>query len=122
MTKSKIKPDSFQAISGITTKSLKEQVAGQESIETLEGGKYMPELKKETAEKAKKKNKGRPKTSREKKKQMTFTILPSNYDQASKVAYVYGKSVSELIDDFLADFVRKNMSKLIEYEELTKGE
>lgn len=42
------------------------------------------------------KKKGRPKVRRETKKRTTLTILPSSYETASKIAYVDGKSVSEI--------------------------
>lgn len=81
-----------------------EQIEGQESIETLEGGKYMPESLKQKAEP--KKKAGRPKLkNREKKARYTFTITPSLYEKAQTVAYENGKSLSELIADFLTEYV-----------------
>lgn len=77
----------------------------QVSIETLEDGKYMPDkLKKEPQTK----KRGRPKLNRETKKRISFTILPSLYEKASKLAYKEGKSVSELIADFLTEYVNKH--------------
>lgn len=58
------------------------------------------------------KKKGRPKSNRETKKRITFTILPSLYDDASKISYIDGKSVSEIVGDLLADYVKKNKDKL----------
>jgi len=51
------------------------------------------------------KKRGRPKVNRETKKRISFTILPSLYDQASEIAYNEGKSVSELIAEFLQEYV-----------------
>lgn len=64
------------------------------------------------------KKKGRPKANREIKKRTTFTILPSIYEESSKIAYVDGKSVSELVEDYLSDYIKNNPGKLEEYEKL----
>lgn len=68
------------------------------------------------------KKKGRPKANRETKKRITFTILQSQYEQASKIAYVDGKSVSEVVGDFLSDYVKKNRNKIEEYDKLIDKE
>lgn len=99
-----------------------EPIKGQETIETLEGGKYMPEPPKteekatQTATKPKEKKTstepkkvGRPPLkNREKKGRYSFTIMPSLYEQAQSVAYENGKTLSELITEFLTEYVRKN--------------
>lgn len=89
-----------------------EQIEGQETIETLEGGKYMPnQLKediKDTKAKQKKKAGRPPLKNREKKERYSFTIMPSLYEQAKNVAYSNGKSLSELITDFLTEYVKDN--------------
>ncbi|MEG0153510.1 MAG: hypothetical protein RR744_10135 [Cellulosilyticaceae bacterium] len=90
-------------IAGIETD---EQIKGQESIETLEDGKYMPTPTEEP--KKEKKKAGRPKVNRELKKRYSFTILPSLYEQSSEIASNEGKSLSELITDFLTEYVEKN--------------
>lgn len=66
------------------------------------------------------KKRGRPKTNRETKKRITFTLLQSNYDEASKVAYIEGKSVSEVIGDYLLEYTSQNRDKIIEYNNLTE--
>lgn len=90
------------AVEGIT----EEQIKGQENIETLEGGKYMPTPP--PAEPPKKKRKaGRPKLqNRELRKRYSFTILPSLYEKAQEKASAEGKSLSELITDFLSDYTK----------------
>ena len=65
------------------------------------------------------KKRGRPKTNREIKKRITFTLLQSNYDKASKVAYIEGKSVSQVVGDFLLDYINQNQDKILEYNNLT---
>lgn len=79
-----------------------EQIKGQENIENLEGGKYMPT----PAEPPKEKKKaGRPKLqNRELRKRYSFTILPSLYEKAQEKAGNEGKTLSELITDFLTDY------------------
>lgn len=106
--------DSFSGMFQGTETPEQEQLKGQESIETLEGGKYMP-TPKTPAEKPqaepqaeKPKKKGRPKVNRELKKRYSFTILPSLYEQSSEIASNEGKSLSELITDFLTEYVEKN--------------
>lgn len=54
------------------------------------------------------KKRGRPKVNRETKKRISFTILPSLYEQASEIAYNEGKSVSELVAEFLQEYVEKH--------------
>lgn len=66
--------------------------------------------------------KGRPKANRETKKRITFTIFQSQYEQASKIAYIDGKSVSEVIGDFLSDYIKKNRNKIEEYDKLIDKE
>lgn len=60
---------------------------------------------------------GRPKANREIKKQKSFAILPSLYEKAQKVAYVDGKSLSEIISEYLELYIKKNADKLAEYDE-----
>lgn len=68
------------------------------------------------------KKKGRPKMNRETKKRITFTLLQSKYEQASKIAYIDGKSVSEVIGEFLEEYIKKNHDKIKEYDNLTNDE
>lgn len=100
--------DSFSGMFNGTDETIK----GQETIETLEGGKYMPDQpkaeKKEKQTTTEPKKRGRPKLNRETKKRISFTILPSLYEQASEIAYKEGKSVSELIADFLTEYVKEH--------------
>lgn len=102
--------DSFSGMFNGTAEH--EQIEGQETIETLEGGKYMPEpikaVKEEKKTVTEPKKRGRPKVNRETKKRISFTILPSLYDKASEIAYNEGKSVSELVSDFLTEYVQKH--------------
>ena len=77
--------------------------------------------KKQTKE-PKPKKKGRPKANRETKKRITFTLLQSKYEQASKIAYIDGKSVSEVVGEFLSEYIRKNPDKITEYDNLTNKE
>lgn len=90
-----------------------EQIEGQENINDLEGGKYMPssteQTKKESPHREEEtKKRGRPKVNRELKKRITFTVYQSIYEQASEIAYENGKSVSEIVTEFLESYVKKN--------------
>ena len=116
--------DSFSGMFQGTETPEQEQLKGQESIETLEGGKYMPtpaekaqakaqakekvQTQETPQEKPQAKKKGRPKVNRELKKRYSFTMIPSLYEQSSEIASNEGKSLSELITDFLTEYVGKN--------------
>lgn len=64
-----------------------------------------------TNEVGSKKKVGRPKLNRETKKRFTLTLLPSNYDNAMKIANNEGKSMSELVDELLEKYIKKNTGK-----------
>lgn len=49
--------------------------------------------------------KGRPKANRETKERKTFTLRPSVYDQASEIAYQEGKSISEVVEELLTEYI-----------------
>lgn len=81
----------------------------------------MDEIKKTKVKDEKEpKKRGRPKLNREIKERKTFTILQSDYEKASKIAYVEGRSVSEVLGQYLAEYVDKNQDKLEEYELLNR--
>lgn len=63
---------------------------------------------------------GRPKVNRETKKRASFAILPSLYDNVSKIAYVDRIPVSEIISQCLEKYVEENKPKLKEYEKIKK--
>lgn len=97
--------DSFSGIFNGTDETIK----GQETIETLEGGKYMPDQpnaeKKEKQTTTESKKRGRPKLqNRELRKRYSFTILPSLYEKAQEKASKEGKTLSELVTDFFIDY------------------
>ena len=52
------------------------------------------------------KRKGRPVVNRETKKRYTLTLLPSVYDAASQKASEQGKSLSEVVGDFLSEYIK----------------
>jgi len=66
----------------------------------------MKESKAESSAQEVTKRKGRPAVNRETKKRYTLTLLPSVYDAASKKAYEQGKTLSEVVGDFLSEFVK----------------
>lgn len=98
--------DSFSGMFQGAEPPQQEQLKGQESIETLEGGKHIPTPAEKPQTKEPKKR-GRPKVNRELKKRYSFTIIPSLYEQSSEIASNEGKSLSELITDFLTEYVEK---------------
>jgi len=52
------------------------------------------------------KRKGRPTVNRETKKRYTLTFLPSVYDKASAKACEQGKSLSEVLGEFLSEYIK----------------
>lgn len=55
-----------------------------------------------------KKKKGRPKTTAEKKKKVTLTLLPSLYEKATEKAYNEGTTMSALISELLEKYVTED--------------
>lgn len=87
-------------VSNVVNQNKEEQIKGQESIETLEGGKYMPDQPPKEKKKV-----GRPKLkNKELKKRYSFTILPSLYEKAQEKAWNEGRTLSELIAMFLEKY------------------
>lgn len=63
--------------------------------------------------------KGRPKvTDRETKKRVTLAVFPSLYADLQKIAYVDRQSVSDIITEFIAQYVKDNAAKLKEYDKI----
>lgn len=106
----------FKSIIGI---SEEEQIKGQESIETLENGKYMPTPAKKQQEKGTV-GRGRPKEERETKQRISLAVLPSLYEDIKKISYVERKSVSEIVSECIEQYVTENAAKLKEYNKIKK--
>lgn len=104
----KMKPtNNINSFSGLNfNTSSTEQASEQESNRTHEE-KYTPK-KRTPVEEIKKKKKGRPKLNREIKKRYSFTIFPSLYDQASELSRMNGVSLSELIEGFFVEYIKRN--------------
>lgn len=51
------------------------------------------------------KKRGRPKSTAEKRKTTTISILPSLYNKALEKAYSEGKSFAQVIEDFLTQYI-----------------
>lgn len=124
-----------KAVDNLDNKPIK----GQETIETLEGGRYMPNTSKaeekaemsvtehkeeptvaepKTEEETKKV--GRPPENRETKKRVSLAILPSVYDNIGKIAYVDRTSISEIASQLFEQYIAENMDKIKEYDSLKK--
>lgn len=63
---------------------------------------------------------GRPKENREKKKNVTFSVLPSLYEDIKKIAYVQRKSFSEVVAELLEQYRQANKDIISEYERVKK--
>lgn len=68
-----------------------------------------------------KRGKGRPKVNRETKKRISLAILPSLYDDLSKIAFVKRESISEIVSDLIKGYIKKNKELLAEYDNI-KGD
>lgn len=65
--------------------------------------------------------KGRPKETRETKKRVSLSLLPSIYEDIQKIAYVQRRSASDLVGELLERYREEHSQELAEYETLTKG-
>lgn len=117
-------------VSKVANNSDNEPIKGQETIETLEGGKYMPNTSK-AEEKATQsvtepkteegpKKMGRPPENRETKKRVSLAIMPSVYDNIGKIAYVDRTSISEIASQLFEQYIAENIDKIKEYDSLKK--
>lgn len=92
------KEKAFMSIIGAGQEEPQEQEAVKEKIKE---GQAQPEQA--TIQEPKKR--GRKKLeNREKKKRYSFTILPSVYEKAQEKAEAEGKTLSELVSDFLVKY------------------
>ena len=115
-----------KAVDNLDNKPIK----GQETIETLEGGRYMPNTSKAeekatqsvTEPKAEEEVKkiGRPPENRETKKRVSLAVLPSVYDNIGKIAYVDRTSISEIASQLFEQYIAENMDKIKVYDSLKK--
>lgn len=63
---------------------------------------------------------GRPKENREKKKNVTFSVLPSLYEDIKKIAYVQRRSFSEVVAELLEQYRQVHKDIISEYERVKK--
>jgi predicted HicB family RNase H-like nuclease len=102
MAKNKKNIDSFNGFTFGTSEGEPSEVKPDQKETKAIGNQQTTEPQGGTATK----KRGRPKVNRETKKRISFTILPSLYEQASEIAYNEGKSVSELISEFLKKYIK----------------
>lgn len=111
-------------VSQVANNGENETIEGQETIETLEGGKYMPDQPKaEKQEKktvAEPKKRGRPEEDRETKKRVSLAVLPSVYENIGKIAYVDRVSISEVASQLFEQYIADNKDKIKEYDRIKK--
>lgn len=63
---------------------------------------------------------GRPKESRELKKRISLSVLPSLYDDIQKIAYVQRRSVSELLSAMMEEYRGSHAAELTAYKEIKR--
>lgn len=78
-------------------------------------GKFVEQTPVETVSSGRR---GRPKENRELKKRISLSVLPSLYEDIQKIAYVQRKSTSEVIQEMMEEYRRRNIKKLGEYDSL----
>ena len=61
---------------------------------------------------------GRPKENRELKKRISLSVLPSLYEDIQKIAYMQRKSTSEVVQEMMEEYRKRNIRKLREYDQL----
>lgn len=61
---------------------------------------------------------GRPKEDRELKKRISLSVLPSIYEEIQKIAYVKRRSVSNILETVMEDYINKHRSDLVEYDKI----
>lgn len=64
---------------------------------------------------------GRPKENREKKKNVTLSLLPSLHEDIQKIAYVQRRSFSEVVAELLEKYREEHQKAISEFEEVKKG-
>ena len=87
---------SFEPFNGISNKTEKtEQIKGQETIETLEGGKYMPDPPKVKI----------PPKEETRSKRVNLLLQPSVHEQAQSKCERMGISLNECINQLLKSWI-----------------
>lgn len=61
---------------------------------------------------------GRPKENREKKRRVSMAIFPSTYESIQRIAYVKRKSISEIVQGLMEQYVAENREDLKKYDRL----
>lgn len=61
---------------------------------------------------------GRPKENRELKKRISLSVLPSIYEGIQKIAYVQRRSISDVLENTMKDYINEHRADLIEYEKI----
>ena len=61
---------------------------------------------------------GRPKESREIKKRVSLSVLPSLYEDVRKIAYVQRRSISDIVEEQLLRYRADCGEELREYEKI----
>lgn len=98
--------DSFKGI--FLGEEQTEPIEGQLQVENGKLEEVKPKKEPKAKTQAEPKRKGRPKLqNRELRKRYSFTILPSLYEKAQDKAGVEGKTLSELITDFLTEYTEQ---------------
>lgn len=64
---------------------------------------------------------GRPKENRETKKSVTFSVLPSLYEDIQKIAYVERRSFSEVVAKLLEQYREEHQAEISEYDRVKNG-
>lgn len=61
---------------------------------------------------------GRPKENRELKKRISLSVLPSIYEKIQKIAYIQRRSISDVLENTMKEYINEHSADLIEYEKI----
>ena len=66
------------------------------------------------------KKQGRPPVNREKKKRVSMSLFPSDYEKIQQIAFEQRASVSDIFGDLMKKYIAENQNDLREFEKMKK--
>lgn len=66
------------------------------------------------------KKQGRPPVDREKKKRVSMSLFPSDYEKIQQIAFVKRTSASDIFGDMMKKYIADNQDALKEFEKIEK--
>lgn len=63
-------------------------------------------------------HRGRPKETRETKKRVSLSVLPSLYEDIQKIAYIKRRSVSDLLTELMEQYRQQHLEEIEEFRRI----